>query len=302
MLIRRMRLAAIGVSAGCLVFAGHQLKAQWGNNAPPCSGPCVPVRQTWGYYKTCWHPWPCAMHPAATQRPGGMMESVPSTELPSQRNEAEIRVPTPARRQFEQMGPGGGFEPGNMPIPADRALEPAPRGGESSPGFVPENRSNINEVPMTLPPEDPTPSPMGSNRRLREANPRNPAALPRLKLRSSGADNVAEGDALRFQRPRVAADERNDRATYDSVHLPRHSSPRQQPTIMPREPELLMPPSPSKPLHVNNVNDEQQTTSANPLRSGVIQASVFEEDEPNAIEEGGPSPASGAARVNPLRR
>src|SRR5690349_17478889 len=109
MLIRRLRLALLGTAATCLALGSQQLQAQWGTNAPPCNGACVPVRETWGYYKTRWHQWPCATYSAPSQPSSEVLRDIPSTELPPPSGEAEIRVQTPSRRQFEQPSPRSGF-------------------------------------------------------------------------------------------------------------------------------------------------------------------------------------------------
>jgi hypothetical protein len=304
MLIRRIRLAAVGISAGCLLLAAHQLQAQWGTNAPPCSGPCVPVRDSWGYYKTCWRRWPCDIYAGTTQRPGGMTEGVPpgTMELPTPSREAEIRVPSPSRQPANRLPAGGGNEPTLAPIPGDRALEPAPRGDGAMPGAGPGGRSDINELPVTLPPDELPAGPMGSNRAPRGSAPRNSESLPRLKLRNTGADNVARRGTPAVPGTRLVANHREAVPPSSAARSSRVIPVSRQPAIMPSEPELFAPSPTSMPLNALRTDDEAKSTSDNPLRSGVVQAAAFEEEGPAPIDEGGPSPGSGAVSANPLRR
>jgi hypothetical protein len=126
--------------------------------------------------------------------------------------------------------------------------------------------------------------------------------LPRFKLRSSGADNVAGREPAVIQGPRLVADERNE--------TPKFTAPQPRPTetTLPAsmksasEPELLIPTNTIKPMDGPRQGAEPASTSGNPLRSESVQPAVFEEESPATASEGGPSPASGAVRSNPLRR
>jgi hypothetical protein len=309
MLIRRFRYPALGIAASCLLFATHELKAQfgWGNNAAPSNGPCVPAREFWGYYKTCWHRWPCGDYPQGMPTQGGPANvGTPSVDLPDPRNEAEIRIPsTSTTRDRGPMPPlqGGGMENEFRPIaPADRDFGPAPRGAPPMPRNLPRGGAEMNELEPTLPPGNPQAEPMSMNRSRPERNQNNSAPLPRFKLRSSGADNVAGREPAVIQGPRLVADERED--------MPKFTAPQPRPAeTMPlapmkatSEPELLIPTNTVKPMDTIRKNVEPASTSGNPLRGDFVQPAVFEEESPAMTHEGGPSPASGAVRSNPLRR
>lgn len=303
MSIHQNRLVILGICGVCLLVGPGQLWAQWGTNAPPCSnGPCVPPRGSFGYYKTCWRPWPCAMQPESIQRTSSPIESIPPSniELPHPSKEAEIRVQSPTRQPINRPLPGG-TEPTLAPLPGDQAMPPAPLGDEATPGVPPSGRSDINSMPMTVPGTDLPPDPMPPSG-SQGAAPQAPGTLPRLKLRTMGADNVAGREALPIQGPRLINDEREESTFSTAIKLRRmNDEPKRSSSVL-GEPELLVPSTPVKPLERSSDATECKSTSTNPLRSGVVSAAIFEEGMSKVTNEHRSSSNSKPLQTNPLRR
>jgi hypothetical protein len=143
---------------------------------------------------------------------------------------------------------------------------------------------------------------MSINRSRREKNPDNGAPLPRFKLRSSGADNVAGREPAVIQGPRLVAEQREEKPTFRAPQPSPSENMPPAPMKATNEPELLVPTNTIKPMDSLRKNAEPASTSGNPLRGDAVQPAVFEEESPTTVNEGGPSPASGAVRSNPLRR
>lgn len=303
MKIRRIRGVIFGLSVICLLIVADRLQAQWGTNAPPCSnGPCVPPRGSFGYYKTCWRPWPCTMQSDSMQRPGSTIESVPPSniELPPPGKEAEVRVPSPTRQPINRPLPGGS-EPSLAPLP-DRGAPNVPPRDELLPGGGPAGRSDINSLPMTVPGTDLPPEPMppggAQGATPQHASPRATGTLPRLKLRTTGTDNVAANSNLPIRGPRFASDEGNETTLQTSIKLRRPTTPS---TAALGEPGLIMPHA-TKPLDATGTDAEVRSSTINPLRTGVIPTAHFDDETPPAATSSGDCVTGGSLNANPLRR
>ncbi|MCC7087363.1 MAG: hypothetical protein IT427_20365 [Pirellulales bacterium] len=306
MLIRGLHRAVVGIAAGSLICVGHELQAQWGNNAPPCTGTCVPSSGTWGHYETRWRPWPGATYGDMMQRPASASEGagVPAVELPPPSNEAEIQVPSPSRQRMSPPTTGGGNNPNLAPIPADREFGPTPRRGDVTPRVMPDAGPGVNELPGSLPPADAPPTPMGSTKLRRESNPIGHVATPRLKLRYSDAEGFARYEPSGIHQSRIVAEHREEsRPVFQTAEQRRPGLTPARPVAAAVEPDLLQPSmANSTPNQFPAEGAESRAASGNPLRSGGVRAATFEEEISTTVNEGGPSPASGAVRANPLRR
>jgi hypothetical protein len=149
---KTIRRNLIGLCAWCaLVGIVSESFAQWGENAPPHSAncPCVPERP-WGYYQTRWHRWPGVMY-VENQTPtsAGNGEIPPAQiDLPSPKNEAELKTTSPTRTPTTEAPP--------QTLPAETPSNPLlPKPGSAVPpseqGTEPKNEPAM-EVPRTEPP------------------------------------------------------------------------------------------------------------------------------------------------------
>ena len=299
---------ALAAASNCL-WNASTAQAQHGNNAPVCNtAPCIPSAP-WGHSKTRWRQWPGAVYSEVPRRfQDGSIEGVPpsDSELPAPGREAEVQVPFPGRTMPTSPGMGdvpGGFNPEFAPIPAEGDFNSPPR------DVAPPGRSSLMTPPMSLPDREPSPESQLALNGPRHVSNHSAGALPRLKLQTQGADNVAGLEPPMESGPSLTAGAASPSAATNGIRLRRGSPPPQLPKIqVSGEPELLNPGPSLRPVEPEVKVDapaekklELKMSSANPLRNSVVQASAIEDATSEFFADGGPSPSS-ATITNPLRR
>jgi hypothetical protein len=185
-------------------------------------------------------------------------------------------------------------------------MRPAPLGDEAMPGNAPSGRSDINSIPMTGPNGDLPPEPLppsGSQGAAPQGGvPRGPGALPRLKLKTMGSDNVAGREALPAEGLRLMHDEQVVPTNSSAMKLRRMSNESRRPMDVSGEPELLVPSTTIKAIDRSSSESEAPSSSINPLRSGVIHAAAFEEGSLNTLPDRVDLDSKISLQKNPLRR